>query len=155
MDLGSIFIALALALIAGAFILRPLIEHTGDPVTEQDRRLSALQAERDRILGMLEELEMDHAMGKVVAQDFQTQRAALVQAGVGVLKEMDALDAGPLPESRPGDLEAALEAEVARLRQGVTEHKAGFCAACGAALEGGDAFCARCGQAVATEEMDA
>ena len=91
MDIGSILIILAITIVTVAFISKPLVEKRGYVVTDSDRRVSTLQAQRDQILTVLQELEMDHAMGKVEGEDYQSQRAAMVSRGAAVLKELDLL----------------------------------------------------------------
>jgi hypothetical protein len=89
MDLGSILIILALILVTVAFVGHPLMRGVGLEVTEINRRLSELLAERDRVLAGLEELDMDHAMDKVLQEDYLVQRGSLVSRGAEVLKAID------------------------------------------------------------------
>ncbi len=62
MDIGSFIVGLAIAILTFAFVARPLFTHVGIRVTPEDRQLSQLQAERDRLLRSLQELEMDFAV---------------------------------------------------------------------------------------------
>jgi zinc-ribbon domain len=149
MDLGSLLIMIGLILAVAAFLARPLVENRAGVVKAGDHRLSALQAERDSILTMIREIEMDHAMGKICAGDFQEQRAALVARGAAVLRELDALGGVGAPED---DVDAAIEAAVAARRGGTAPKAAGFCAHCGRALRRGDRFCASCGTRVPQEK---
>ena len=71
MDLGSILILIGLTLLVAVFIARPLAERRSSLVTPEEHQLSALQAERDKILAMIREIEMDHAMGKIRPLDFE------------------------------------------------------------------------------------
>jgi hypothetical protein len=48
-------------------------------------------AERDRLITALQELDFDQALGKVPDDEYQYQRAELVQRGVSVLKQLDDL----------------------------------------------------------------
>ncbi len=66
MDLGSVFLGLGLAIVVAAILARPILEGGAGQVVGQDSHLSALQADRDRILTRLQELDMDAAMGKVL-----------------------------------------------------------------------------------------
>jgi len=141
MDLGSLLIMVGLVVAVVAFLARPLVENRSLAVTAGDRRLSALQAERDAILTMIREIEMDHAMGKICEDDFQEQRGALVARGSSVLRELDALGG----TFRGEDLDAAIEVAVAERRGRTPPAAAGFCEHCGRALQRGDRFCARCG----------
>ena len=143
MDLGSLLIMIGVTVLVVAFLARPLVVRRASAVTAGERQLSALQAERDKILTMIREIEMDHAMGKIDADDFQAQRASLVERGSAVLREIDTLGgAAPAGKVPADDLDAAIEAAVAS-RRGAAP--AGFCTRCGQALQRGDRFCARCG----------
>ena len=149
MDLASILVVLAMMLLAAAFISRPLARDEGRPVEEGERRLSALYAEQDQVLALLYELDTDFAMGKILPEDYQRQRAERLTRGADVLKEIDQLGAqAPASgDGREGDLEAQLEKEVARIRQTLGP-SAGYCGKCGNPLAGGDKYCPRCGTPV-------
>lgn len=154
MDVGSILILIGLTLLVVAFIARPLAERRSRLVTAEEHVLSGLQAERDKILAMIRETEMDHAMGKIPDSDFEIQRAALVAQGAALLRAIDAQGgAAALPApAAADDLDAAIEAAVASRRApAAAGGAAGFCTTCGQALQGGDRFCARCGAPVPQE----
>lgn len=120
MDIGSIFLVLALLVLVAMFISRPLFEkgvaHAARPEEIQARAIehdhSALLAERDRILNALQELDFDYALGKIPEEDYPEQRQRLVTSGAEVLRRLDAWQAQP----------AALEAE-ARLEAAVAERR--------------------------------
>jgi hypothetical protein len=144
MDIGSILIGLALLIVVGAYIGQPLIIKGGRKVTQEDRKLSELQAQRDRILNRLQELDMDFAMSKVLETDYQNERSGLMQMGAETLKAIDELAGGiTAPAERAED---DIEAAVARLRSKDRESTGGFCPSCGGAVQEGDAFCTHCGQ---------
>ena len=108
MDLGSILVTLAIAIIVVGFVARPIIEKRGYAVTEANRRLSALQAQRDQILTVLQELDMDQAMGKIQGKDYEAQRSDLVSRGAAVLKELDRLSGVTVQTSGQVDQEILL-----------------------------------------------
>jgi hypothetical protein len=141
MDLGSLLIMVGLIVLVVAFLARPLVEKRASAVTAGEHQLSALQAERDKVLTMIREIEMDHAMGKIGADDFQMQRATLVARGSSVLREIDRLGAAAATD----DKDAAIEAAVAARRGRTPPGPKGFCRRCGQPLQRGDRFCARCG----------
>ena len=147
MDFGSLLILLGLIVAVAAYLAKPLVENRATPVTAGDRRLSALQADREAILTMIREIEMDHAMGKISLDDYQAQRASLVARGSAVLREIATLGGTGEPDS----VDAAIEAAVAERRGRAPEKPVGFCAHCGRALQRGDRFCASCGTPVREE----
>ncbi len=148
MEVGSLLISLAIVVLVAAFVARPLFDRQAQQVSESERRLSALQAERDRVLSLLQDLEMDFATGKITQVDFQAQRAPLVVQGANVLRQLDRL--APAAVGGPaagGSLEDQLEREIA-CRRSSAAPAVGYCAVCGTALRSGDRFCTRCGTAV-------
>ncbi len=167
MDIGSVLLILALAVLVGVFIAQPLLEHRSRAVTEAEQQRSALLAERDRILTALEELEFDYQLGKIPEEDYPLQRAALLKRGADVLRQLDALEGDtPTGQTDTERLAAALEARraqkqamldpddevealLAARRARKREKAAGFCGQCGAPLHTGDRFCPRCGTPVA------
>ena len=176
MDLATGLVVLAMLILTAAFVGRPLVEGGGRAIAESERRLSSLYAERDQILGLLQELEMDFTMGKILPDDYQEQRAERVTRGAEVMKEIDGLAAGDAHDGIPtADRETRLEAEVARLRREAAaasdaapsleaklesevaglrrgmQTGAGFCGQCGQPLVAGDRFCSRCGTPVPAE----
>lgn len=148
MDLGSILIILALVLLTVTFIARPLIEQKSICGTEEDHRISTLQAERDRVLDALQELDLDHAMGKVPLDDYQMQRGVLLARGANILKAMDGLDVAVDESSREKGLKARLDNTVARLRRDQRELSGEICDACGEPVFKGDRFCSSCGKSL-------
>lgn len=152
MDIISLLIILALALMAGAYIANPLLNQRRIAMAPGDRRLSSLQAERDRVLKALEELDMDHAMGKIVGEDYEARRRELLAQGAGALRALDELRAEAAESAPDEDFEALLEAEVARLRSPALHSSTERCPRCGEEVRAGDGFCARCGEDLRVEE---
>ena len=172
MDPGSIMLILALALGVGIFISQPLARHSSDEklvadqktADQQDHLRSSLLAERDRILTALQELDFDQALGKIPAEDYPVQRAALMATGVDVLRQLDQLE--PVSSSQSSveyRLEAAvatrradlrrvpsngddeLELAIAARRRERREKSGGFCPKCGNPVATSDVFCSHCG----------
>lgn len=117
MDLGSIFLILALLLMVALYVSRPLLERAArlerqSHVAEEHTR-SALLAERDRILNALQELDFDYALGKIPEEDYPLQRKALLIKGAEVLKQLDAMQPHQAGDESPED---RLEAAIARRR---------------------------------------
>ena len=145
MDIGSILIGLALAIAIGAYIGMPILVKGGRAVSVEDRRLSELQAQRDRILNQVQELDMDFAMGKILEGDYKIERKKLMHTGAEVLKVMDELVGStprPVLTTNPAD---EIESAVARIRGKTAGAVAGYCPSCGAGVQQDDAFCTRCG----------
>jgi hypothetical protein len=115
MDLGSLFLIMALLILVGLFISRPLFERQENTVEAEpesrDHERSALLAERDRILNALRELDFDHDLGKIPEEDYPSQRASLLQRGADVLRQLDAMQ--PEMEGMQDETEARIEAALA------------------------------------------
>lgn len=117
MDIGSILLILALLVLVGLYVARPLLnqpDHGSTAVKEisaGEHERSALLAERDRILNALQEFDFDYALGKIPEEDYPEQRARLLSIGADVLRQLDAIMPGDGSEA-----EARLEAAVAARR---------------------------------------
>lgn len=122
MDLGSIFLILALLLLVVMFVTRPFFtprvaqEHA--LATAEDHEVSHLLAERDRVLNALQELEFDFALGKIPEEDYPTQRAILLQHGADVLRKLDAFQVDEEHEEAEARIEAVIAARRADAARG-------------------------------------
>jgi hypothetical protein len=157
MDVGSIFLILALALIVFLFISRPFFERqsegghflAGEATLERDHQHSGLLAERDRLLNALEELDSDNALGKVPEENYTEQRDALLTSGALVFQKLDEFEQS-LPGRAAGEKVNAgesddLEALIAARRRARDNKKVNFCHKCGTAIQQDDTFCSSCG----------
>jgi len=175
MDLGSIFLVLGLFVLVGLFISRPFLGHKARVVSPEEHEYSSLLAERDRILNALQELDFDYTLGKIPEDDYPAQRAAMLQRGAEVLRQLDATRVVASNEDAEARLEAAIaarRADAARLqtapngasgriarhapddnlevliasrRRERSEKSAGFCPQCGWPVQQSDRFCPKCG----------
>ena len=121
MDIGSILLILALLLLVGLFIARPLLERKAVAVSQEDHELSSLLAERDRLITALQELDFDYTLGKIPDTDYPVQRDSLLQRGAAVLRQIDHYH----PESADGDVEARIEAAIAARRADLARNARG------------------------------
>jgi hypothetical protein len=165
MELGTILLLLAVLILVILFVTRPL---TGSRLVEShhEQSVSAALAERERVLNALQELDFDHNLGKIPADEYPTQRAVLVQKGAAILRRLDELQAAqpaPAPDrseeslaarrsataSRPAPLsDEDVEDLIARRRAARRDRTAGFCPKCGKPVLQSDQFCPSCGKAL-------
>lgn len=179
MDIGSLLVVLALLVLVGLFISRPFFEKEavsiGRTEPQEDHELSHLLAERDRVLNALQELDFDNDLHKIPEEDYAYQRTLLVQRGVEVLRDLDAIQPQAAADSAEDRLEAAIaarrvvaapasaapngrkqavavagpddavEALLADRRRVRQEKAAGFCPQCGGPVQKSDRFCPKCG----------
>ncbi len=121
--IGSLFLVLALTVFVALFIARPFLMNGGRKTLnetqtaqqEREHQVSALLAERDRVLNALQELDFDFALGKVPQEDYPQQRALLLKNGADVLRRLDEFSMGE-PESNVAAAEDRIEAAVAARR---------------------------------------
>jgi len=169
MELGSLFLILALALLVGFYIGQPFLDArlrraslaAQAAADSLDHVRSGLLAERDRLINALLELDFDYALGKIPEEDYPVQRETLRRAAVEVLRQLDALQSSG---ASGADAEARLEAALAHQRAEATVMEmdeierliaerrrerqgkgAGFCPRCGHAVQRTDRFCPKCG----------
>lgn len=116
MDIGSIFLLLALLVLISLFIARPLLDRKTVAATPEEdlkeHELSTLLAQRDRVLTALEELDFDNALGKIPQKDYPGQRERLLKQGAEILRKLDEFD-GDLSDA---DIERRIEAAIAERR---------------------------------------
>lgn len=170
MDIGAILLFLAVVVVAVLFIARPFLEKRRPVPVSGDHELSALMAERDRIITMLQELDFDYALGKIPAEDYPQQRTELLQRGADVLRKIDALSPQETSSSgaenrieaavaarradsagktsRGADVDDDLESLIAARRTQRNEKSGGFCSNCGRPILASDRFCPHCGKVV-------
>jgi len=174
MDIGAIFLLLAVCILTALFVARPFLERRRTitmTVSIEEQELSTLMAERDRLITALQELDFDHALGKIPAEDYPGMRAALLQRASDVLRRLDALQ----PQSSPSaDAESRVEAVIAARRADAAvqksekhevsdeeledlvasrraarkEKSSGFCPKCGKPVLRTDRFCPHCGKSI-------
>jgi hypothetical protein len=164
MDFGSFLLILGLLILVGLYISKPLLERTATVVSAEEQKFSTLQAERDRILTALQELDFDHTLGKIPDESYPVQRTMLLQKGAAVLRQIDEFH-GDSEVDVDGRLETAiadrrgaadgalvdddLEALIANRRRARAEKSGGFCPQCGNPVQQSDQFCPKCGATLA------
>ncbi len=151
----AILLALALLILAGVFVTRPLwMPHATEEPKQALSRREALEAEKAVLLDEIRALDFDHETGKIPEAVYQQQRQRAVQQAAEILQQLDTLTEAPVetPAVIPAEIDREIEAAVARLRQ-ATAIPAGpaptspqrFCSQCGEQRDPGDRFCAYCG----------
>jgi len=173
MDIGSIFLILAVFIPVTLFILRPIIERRLVPATQSGPDFSTLLAERDHIIATIKELDDDYNLGKIPAEDYPSQRLVLLQNGAEILRNIDSFDSQLNIKSPEDRLEAALiahrqnletnhspkkngnavppvpdddlEQKIAIRRRLMQGKAGGFCPKCGRPVQTIDRFCPHCG----------
>ena len=172
MDIGSIFLILAILVPVAIFIARPILDHSATVVTDEEHQYSALLAERDRVLLALQELDFDYDLGKIPEEAYSSQRVSLLRTGADILRQIDEYDGTHAEETGDDRIEAAIQAAklerkpavlpadpddeievmIAHRRRSQKENNqpklGGFCPQCGNCVQESDRFCPKCGHAL-------
>src|SRR5512147_2014215 len=168
MELTAIFFSLAVLILVGMYLYAPFMERRARSVTEEEHELSALMAERDRVINSLQELDFDFKLGKIPDEDYPVQRSSLLQKGAEILRQIDTI--APQTTSDP-DVDARIEKAIAARRADASvatpeitdddvesmisarrkshrEKSSGFCPKCGKPVMESDRFCPSCGKSL-------
>lgn len=178
MDIGSIFLILALLILVVIYIGRPLMERSVPNASREEQDISTLLAERDQVVATLQELDDDFHLGKIPSETYPTQRLSLLQNGADILRQIDAYQPATGAATAEVRLETAvaarhlslddtqaslrkngiaippvpdddLEQRIASRRRTRQGKAGGFCPKCGRPVQAADRFCPRCGATLA------
>ncbi|CAG0994741.1 hypothetical protein ANAEL_02517 [Anaerolineales bacterium] len=170
MQISSILLILAVFVMVGAYLYLPFMARARRARAGESHEVSALKAERDRVINSLQELDFDFNLGKIPEGEYPDQRAALLQKGAEILRRLDELapaassavnaeariekataegraDASTKP-SLAADTDDDLEAMIAARRRNQKSKSAGFCPKCGKPVLVTDKFCPACGKSL-------
>lgn len=92
MSTGGLFLFLAILVMVVSFVAWPLIAGQKTRTIRKPSELELLQAERESVLTAIRDLDFDYQTGKLLEQDYTSQREMLVEQGVALLKRIDALN---------------------------------------------------------------
>ena len=138
---------LGVALIVAAvliFIMQPVVKGLHASLDREDDELTETEARKRVALLALRDVEYDFLAGKLDEEDYRALKSELTAEALAALEADEAVRAG-VEGGSEGD--AGIEAEIARLRQGLRSGV--FCSDCGFSNEPGSRFCSACGQPVA------
>lgn len=170
MELGSIFLVLAVIVIVGIYLYAPFTTRARRTRATETHEISVLKAERDRVINSLQELDFDFNLGKIPAGEYPDQRANLLQKGANILRKLDEL--APVSSSAINaeariekatavgradaekntgvvvDNDDDIESMISARRKQHNSKSAGFCPKCGKPVLVTDKFCPACGKSL-------
>ena len=138
---------LGVALVAAAvvlFILQPVVKGIHASLEREDDELTETEARKRVALLALRDVEYDFLAGKLDEEDYRSLKSDLTAEALAALEADEASRGSAIPT---GDED--LEAEIARLRQGL--RSGGVCAHCDFSNEEGSRFCSACGKPLLVE----
>jgi hypothetical protein len=102
--LGALLAAACVVLVALPYLREPVAERdTLDELGELERRRLELAEIRDRALGALKELELDHRTGKVSDEDYRALVGPLRREAAAALRSLEPqAEAARVRAERPG-----------------------------------------------------
>ena len=128
--------------IAGIILAVLSLAYIGFPLFRKSRRVASyevnhqaedLQARKQELYAAISDLEMDHRMGKLSKDDYDSLRAQYESEAIAAMKELDALTMTPVKRPRPA-------------RKSPSANR--FCHHCGAPAAASDKFCSDCGESL-------
>lgn len=156
----------AILLAAGVllFVLEPVWRATFPPTEEETGEymdvLADLYARRDALYASIKELEFDHRVGKIGAEDYERFSARLKQEAADVLRQIEEVKAAQRSvrerleaqvRAMMGPTRAPKPAPAGTATAGPAATVAGeprYCTQCGHPLVSGARFCSQCGAPV-------
>ena len=168
MQITAIFFTLAILILVAIYLYAPFMERRARRVTEEEHELSALMAERDRVINALQELDFDFNLGKIPDEDYPAQRLSLLQKGADILRQIDTMAPQTTAEqdvdvriekaiaARRADASVAapeisdddVESMISARRKSHKDKSSGFCPKCGKPVMTSDRFCPSCGKSL-------
>lgn len=125
--------ALIASALAIGWVARPLFSDEPPETVAPDDRLTSLKARKEATLAALRELDFDRRTGKLSDEDFQRYDARLRRQAIILQQQIDQILPSPseisaaasaLDAEFDGQLDADLEAEIARRRKALQPYAA-------------------------------
>jgi len=141
MDIGAIFIGLALLVLTVPVVVRPFRQNQSKRTGAGQRQGQAsftgheLKPQREQVLAALRDLDFDYQTGKIAEQDYTLLRSELLAQAAQLIQSQETED-------------EAIEKLIRARREALSVVEARKCSQCGRKLSADDCFCSACGQPV-------
>jgi len=143
MDIGAIFIGLALLVLTVPVVVRPFRQNQSKRTGAGQRQGQAsftgheLKPQREQVLAALRDLDFDYQTGKIAEQDYTVLRPGLLAQAAQLIQSQETED-------------EAIEKLIRARREALSVVEARKCSQCGSKLSADDWFCPGCGEPVGT-----
>lgn len=126
------------------------------PVAPDD--VSEMDAQREKLLEAIRELDMDMETGKLSDEDHRALRARAVAKAAGVMRSLDEVKLAQAPAEAPAPVAPAasvtvpvsdVEREIAARKEALAMRA---CPRCGSRRAASDTFCGACGAPLSSRE---
>jgi len=112
--IAALLVLFGVTVLVLAYVLRPLRE---DRSRGEGPARPALQAQYERVLGMLRDLEPDWRTGKIPDEDYHELRRRYLEEGAALLRALQEENEAIDGKARVEAVEAAVQARRAQLRR--------------------------------------
>lgn len=152
MAFSSLIIVLFIFLLAGVLVARPFLEDSPRQVLSAAGRYDSLLAERERLYGAIEDLDLDYDLKKISDEEHDKGRQELLKEAAAVLQKIEDHPyhaRGGKRSSLPAAGDDDLERMIAERRKTLQAAREDVCPACGKPIAVNDKFCNSCGEKLA------
>ena len=152
MEFSSLLIVIFIFILSGVFIMRPFLVEEKKPKRAGSSRTDSLFAEKERLLLAIEDLDLEHELDKISAQEHNRNRDILLAEAADVIKQLDKIQKpGSSKKKKPSTSTKTaddLERLINERRQQLKNDKSLKCPSCDKAVIEGSQFCSNCGEAL-------
>jgi hypothetical protein len=152
MAFSSLIIVLFVFLLAGVLVIRPFLEDGAGTTLSTSGRYDSLLAERERLYGAIEDLDMAFELQKISEGEHTRGRQDLLKEAAVVLKKIEdhpSYSKKGKKSGRPAAGDDDLELLIAERRKSLQGARADVCPICGQSVSAEDQFCSSCGERLA------
>jgi predicted RNA-binding Zn-ribbon protein involved in translation (DUF1610 family) len=143
MDIGAIFVGLALLILSVPVVVKPFRQNQPKGTGPGQRQGQAsftgddLKTQREQVLAALRDLDFDYQTGKIAEQDYTILRSELLAQAAQLIGTQETED-------------EAIENLIRARRKALSEVQAPKCGQCDRELSVDDRFCPGCGEPAGT-----
>jgi len=150
MAISSFLIVLFIFILSAVIIMRPFLNQRGPGSTTSTGRFDALQAEKERLYSIIEELDGSLDLKKISPENHSKSRTDVLNQAAHVLAEMDKI--GGKKRSKASASSSVSDDELEKMirvrRESLKSDTLLACPKCGQPVETKDQLCSQCGESL-------